>query len=319
MKFHVRSWFAGIVIFAVVALLSFGGQAEARDYQHFVVFSDSHLPGRIMEAKENALQHVMEWPDVDAVVVAGDLCYDTGTDAELNEAWRFFSRVNKPLYTITGNHDVMYTDANSPDGKHVRTSPAERTAKIERFVKKFNLPGAYYSKRVGEYLLIFLSVDDPNGKYLAEMSEEEVAWMRQELESNRDRKTVIFFHAPLQGTLEGANKNINTPHFIAQPQPTIESILRDNPQVRLWVSGHTHTGAINATYNSPVNLYEGRVLNVHTCDMDGRSFLSDKTPSSPRHDTVWTNSLFFYPDRIVIKTFDHKQNVWMDELTRTVR
>ena len=319
MKFNVKTWLAGIVLVALVAFQPFSGLAEARDYQHFVVFSDSHLPGRIMDSKEAALQHVMEWPDVDAVVVTGDLSYDTGTEAELNEAWRFFSRINKPLYTITGNHDVMYTDVNSPEGKHIRTSPAERIVKIERFVKKFQIPGPYYSKPVGEYLLIFLSVDDPNSKYLAEMSEEEITWLRKELDAHRDRKTVIFFHAPLMGTLEGANKNINTPHFIAQPQATIDSILRDNPQVRLWVSGHTHTGAINATYNSPVNLYEGKVLNIHTCDMDGRSFLSDKTPSSPRHDTVWTNSLFFFPDRIEIKTFDHKRNVWMGELTRTVR
>ena len=319
MRFKLKTWLSGILLLAALVCPSLGGLAEARDYQHFVVFSDSHLPGRIMESKEAALQHVIDWPDVDAVVVTGDLTFDTGTDAELNEAWRFFSRVNTPLYTITGNHDVMYTSANAAKEKQVWNSPAERMLKVERFVKKFNLPGAFYSKRAGEYLLIFLSIDEPNGKYLAEMSEEEIAWLRQELENNRDRKTVIFFHAPLYGTLEGANKYINTKHFVAQPQATIDSILRDNPQVRLWVSGHTHTGAINETYNSPVNLYEGRVLNVHTCDMDGRSFLSDKTPSSPRHDTVWTNSLFFYPDRIVIKTFDHKRNVWMDELTRTVR
>ena len=57
---------------------------------------------------------------------------------------------------------------------------------------------------------------------------------------------------------------------------------------------------------------------MHTPDMDGRSYLSETARSSPRHDTVWTNSLFLYPDRIVVKTFDHKQNMWMEELTRTV-
>ena len=319
MKFQAKSWVIGLILLAAVACLPFGSLAEAREYQHFVVFSDSHMPGRILDAKEAALEHVIEWPDVDAVVVTGDLCYDTGTEAELNEAWRFFSSLDKPLYVVTGNHDVMYKDQNSPTGKHIRTSPAERAFKLERFVKKFNLPGPYYAKTVGEYLLIFLSIDDPAGKTLAEMSEGEVAWLRQELENNRERKTVIFFHAPLYGTLEGMNKNINTPDFVAQPREIIDRILKENPQVRLWVSGHTHTGATNATYAHPVNLYEGRVLNVHTCDMDGRSFLSDKTPTSPRHDTVWTNSLFFYPDRIVIKTFDHKRNVWLEELTRTVK
>ena len=319
MKFKFGHWLSGIVLLLALVCQPFGPLAEARDYKHFVVFSDSHLPGRIMEAKEAAIQHVIDWPDVDAVVVTGDLSYDTGTEAELNEAWRMFSRFGKPLYTITGNHDVMYADENSPAGKHIQTTPAERSFKLARFVRKFELPGPYYSQRVGDYLLLFLSVDDPNSKLLTELSETAVAWLRQELAQNRERKTVIFFHAPLYGTLEGANRNINTPHFIAQPREIIDGILKDNPQVKLWVSGHTHTGAINATYAHPVNLYEGRVLNVHTCDMDGRSFLSDQTPTSPRHDTVWTNSLFFYPDRIVIKTFDHKRNVWLEALTRTVQ
>ena len=309
----------GSVLLVGAFCFSLGTIAAAdRNYQQIVVFGDPHLPGRIMESKEAALQHVVAWPDVDAVVVVGDLSYDTGTESELNEAKRFFSRINTLFYAITGNHDVMYADAKSADGKRIRTSPAERNFKLERFVAAFNLPGAFYSKQIGNYLLVFLSIDDPTGKYLAEMSDAEVGWLRSELAKHRDLPTIIFFHSPLEGTLTGVNDNINMPNFIAQPKETVRNILRENPQVRLWVSGHTHTGAINANYNSPVNLYEGRVLNVHTPDMDGRSYLSETARSSPRHNTVWTNSLFLYPDRIVIKTFDHNRNSWMEELTRTV-
>ena len=35
-------------------------------------------------------------------------------------------------------------------------------------------------------------------------------------------------------------------------------------------------------------------------------------------ERIWTNSLFFYPDRVVVKTFDHKAGAWMEKLERTI-
>ena len=33
--------------------------------------------------------------------------------------------------------------------------------------------------------------------------------------------------------------------------------------------------------------------------------------------TVWTNSLYLYSDKIVVKTFDHGRKIWMEDLERT--
>jgi hypothetical protein len=42
-------------------------------------------------------------------------------------------------------------------------------------------------------------------------------------------------------------------------------------------------------------------------------------PALPLGEWIWMNSLFFYPDRVVVKTFDHTAGAWMEKLERTVR
>ena len=33
---------------------------------------------------------------------------------------------------------------------------------------------------------------------------------------------------------------------------------------------------------------------------------------------IWTNSLYLYPDKVVIKTYNHEDNAWLPQLDRTV-
>jgi hypothetical protein len=35
-------------------------------------------------------------------------------------------------------------------------------------------------------------------------------------------------------------------------------------------------------------------------------------------ETIWTNSLFLYPDKIVVKTYDHKRGAWLPDFDRTL-
>jgi hypothetical protein len=108
----------------------------------------------------------------------------------------------------------------------------------------------------------------------------------------------------LYGTLREYNSNANTPNFIAQPHEKIREILVQNPQVLLWVSGHTHTSPKEESFASPINIYERRVTNIHNTDMN--------------RETIWTNSLLLFPDKIVVKTYQHKKGIWLPEYERTL-
>jgi hypothetical protein len=152
------------------------------------------------------------------------------------------------------------------------------------------------------------------------MSDRQLEWLDRELERNMELPTVIFFHGPLQGTY--ASRKIleaKTPDsYNAEPAGKIKEILLKNRQVFLWVAGHLHIGATNADFNSEINLYEEQVRVIHHSDMDGNSVLSDRDIKARKHDTIWTNSLFLFQDRVVVKTYDHKQGLWLKNLERSI-
>jgi len=288
--------------------------AAPADYYRIVVLGDPHLPVRerevkdlgrrqkIIEAKRKVAEDINAWDDVHQINVLGDIVAQFGNEEEYAYAAEYFARFKKPVYLIAGNHDYIYTDSFSAQGKFVLGGAASRKQKLSRFKKTFG--ELFYSQSVGQYLLVYLSPDALETPHLAQMSDEQLDWFRSEVAKNPTAPTIVFFHAPLAGTLLNYNRLVNTPDFIAMPEQAIAEILRDNPQIILWVSGHTHTPATNPSYASPVNTFAGHVLNIHNADMD--------------RETIWTNSLYLYPDKVVVKTFNHREQIWQKELERTV-
>jgi len=65
-----------------------------------------------------------------------------------------------------------------------------------------------------------------------------------------------------------------------------------------------HTPPTNENYASEINLYEKQVTNIHNCDMN--------------RATIWTNSLYLYPDKVSVRTFNHKTGAWVEKLDRTI-
>ncbi len=268
---------------------------------HIVILGDPHLPGKNPENKEKVIEHINQWKDVNMVVAIGDLCSKTGTVEEYAYVKAYFSKLKKPLSVITGNHDFIYMDELDSNDKLQHAPKEIQEAKLKRFQTAFNLPKLYYSMVKESYLLLFLSADDPN--HLAELSKEQLSWLEQELQSHPKMPTIVFFHAPLENTLETYNRWVNTPNFVAQPKKKIHELLQANPQLFLWVSGHTHTSAKEASFASKVNQYE-HVTNIHNSDMN--------------KETIWTNSLFLEENFVSIKTYDHSKQEWIATLDRHI-
>jgi len=269
------------------------------------LLGDPHLPGKNLPAKEAAIRTIDGWPDIDRVVVLGDICKETGTPAEYAAAKAFFGLLRKPTHFIAGNHDYIYSDAKDALGKKVKAFPDARRAKLKRFAETFGLSGVYGSERLGGYLMIYLSPDDLDSAYLTQISDGQLAWLQKRLAENKTVPTLIFFHAPLAGTLHPYNEQANAPNFIAQPIGRLRDLILENPQIFLWISGHMHVPATNESFSAPVNLYEGRVMNIHNPDMERK--------------TIWTNVLRLYPEKITVRTWDHAKGAWIDGLERTIR
>ena len=308
------------VLIAILVILCnwvapIGGWAVPADYQRIVILSDAHLPviprenpdaakeQRIVVAKQNIIGDINAWKDLTRIVATGDLVGSYGTEAEYAAAKFFFGQLTKPVSYIVGNHDYIYI-GRGPDFKFIRGNAEERHAKLERFKHEFNQQQLYYTQDYGRYLLVFLSTDSLDSKVLCQFSQEQMSWLEGVLAKNQNRPTIIFAHAPLAGTLTDYNQYVNKPSFIAQPEIEIRDLLRKNAQVFMWVSGHTHTPATNKDFDSPVNLYDGRVHDIQNPTLDG--------------EVIWTNSLYLYLDKVVIKTFRHSDKTWLDNLERTI-
>ena len=289
--------------------------AESIEYHRIVILSDAHLPttprenadpakqARILAAKQKLLTDLNDWTDVGLVVATGDVVASYGADEEYAAARDFFGGLIQPQAFLVGNHDYIYNGRNE-QYRLIRGDAAQRQAKLERFRREFEQSQLYYTQQRGRYLLVFLSADSLDSKVLCQFSHQQMTWLANVLAENKTRPTIIFAHAPLAGTLTNYNKNINTPSFIAQPEQEIRQVLHKNPQVFLWVSGHTHTPPTNPDFAATINLYDGQVRNIHNPDLD--------------REVIWTNSLYLYPDKVVIKTFRHSDQTWLDQLERTI-
>jgi 3',5'-cyclic AMP phosphodiesterase CpdA len=305
-----RRTVGGVVLLAVLVIW-LGGVGGSRAFasddrvHHVVVLGDPHLPGIHLPAKTAVIERIRGWADVDRVVVLGDICEDRGTAEEYAFAKQFFSALRKPAHFLVGNHDYIYEDGTTARGGRIRGSPESRAAKLQRFKEAFGLEHVYSSRRVGNYLLVFLSTDHLLSPHLAQISSRQLDWLRDELTRHRGTPTAVFFHAPLRGTLRDFNDRANKDDFVAQPHEALRDLLLRNRQVFLWVAGHMHVPPTNESFQSAVNLFEGHVTAVHVTDM--------------QRERIWTTSLLLFPDRVVVRTFDHKTAAWVEDLERRMK
>lgn len=283
-------------------------------YQQIVILSDTHLPGENLSVKEKVVETINSWEDTDMVVVLGDIVATSGTVDEYIFAKRFLDGLNKPYRVIGGNHDYIYNDSfliNEETGCHFKETCSEvRKEKLELFRRTWSLKEIFYSERMGDYLLVFLTADGLFTNNYTEMSFRQLQWLDAELERNKELPTIIFFHGPLKGSY--ASKRIsktNPDSNDAEPAGIIKEILIKNKQVFLWVAGHKHIRASDEDFDSSINLYENQVWVIHNPTLE----------HSKNQDKIWTNSLFLYSDRVEIRTYDHIQEQWLKTLDRTFR
>lgn len=320
-----------ICFFLMAAALVLTGCTSAikteagKGYHQIVVLSDVHIPGNNLTVKEKAIQTVNSWNDVDMVAVTGDIVATGGSPEQFAAAKNFFSKLKKPLRVVGGNHDYIYPDSYPPNPATGHTlkeaSPEKRQQKLELFKKTWGLKEIFYSERMGNYLLVFLTADHLVSNNYSEMSDRQLEWFGKELERNKKVSTIVFFHAPLEGTYKSERiaKATTPDSYNAEPAKKIQEILLKNKQVFMWVAGHLHIAPTSKSFNSEINLYKKQVWVIHNADMNGSSIFSEETMKSTRHDTIWTNSLFLYPDRVTVRTYDHKQALWLKNLERTIK
>ncbi|MBF0545199.1 MAG: metallophosphoesterase [Candidatus Riflebacteria bacterium] len=304
-----------LILFLIFSPLYFQSPCSAKDYYRIDVVGDPHLPGNHPDKKKTVINWLNSNEDTDLVVVVGDLCQLTGTEKELQFAVNFFADLKKPVQVMNGNHDYVFQDIDPASPALVLGSPLSRSKKLCAFLNAFKNNDFFASRVVASYSLIFLAPDDLLGNYYSQMSDGQLRWFEYELFKKKNLPTIVFYHAPLwEKKLLAVNPKLG--NYMAQPVDAISKIVRDNPQIQLWVCGHVHFGVFHPMNSKPENIFENKVPNIINCDLDGRSVLSGVDIKLVSHDGLWTKSLFLYPDKIVVKVYDHVAKNWIPELEK---
>ena len=317
-KAITRAAIASLLAAALVIPQIMGSASAADASSRIVVLSDVHYgskelrPGprkEIMARKEKAMDEVASWKDADMCVFTGDMVEMAASVEEYRLARSLTDRIKQHKAFVAGNHELVYSEKPLVDGVAQPADPIERVQHLERYIENYG--PLYHSEELGGYLLVFLSPDEltghlPKGSakpYAVELSDAEVTWLSSTLKANQDKPTIIFCHTPLAGSIEKGSKEDLEKNF-TQPVEKLHDILARNPQVMLWVSGHTHTSPRSASYSSAVNRQSGAaVVDIHNPAWEG--------------DEIWTNSIFLYKDKVEVRTWSHKDHRWLDPLDRS--
>lgn len=271
----------------------------------FVVLGDLHLDSRESEAFERARADVCAL-EPKALVCLGDLGSGaaSGTRDAFERARDYLASFEVANRAILGNHDLERIDAFASDADAVAC-----------FSDVFGLEAAYGTIELGDALGVLLSStgfrDNRGYKHEVSIDAEQFDWLRTTLRDNRSRPTIIFSHAPPLGShlrvlqyphLRAGNAWLNQSNAPGRFLP----LLNDNPQVRLWFSGHNHLGQ---HYQDSASLV-GRCLFVHTGVIGGSS------RDGAHHSRVvcWDGDTIGNHGEIRIDTFDHAEHRVIDDV-----
>ena len=284
-----------------------------RPYKRLVILSDIHYPSKSvvdetaclnkMHNKKKALEDINHWHDVDLAVFTGDMVQRDGSLSEYERVRSLLRGLKARKAFLAGNHELFYS--TDTKGRLISGGFLERIFHFKRYTRFFG--PLYHCRRVGGYLLVFLSPDTMNSEAAVELSQQQLTWLDQTLSANSQYPTIIFCHAPLSGTALPAADGSARPvrRNAVQPADALERILLSHRQVRLWGSGHTHTRPCDGDFMTDANYYHGHILNVYNADWD----------NGP---DIYTNSLYLFEDKIVIRTYSHRQHAWLPQFDRVI-
>lgn len=142
----------------------------------FGALSDIHLQYSTAQADfQRALTYLNETEDVEFICISGDLTA-SGTDAELAEYKNYVDTYspNTPVYAISGNHE-NYRGKDLPD-----------------VIEQYTGHPLYYSFTHGNDVFIMVGIKgDGEGSLF---TTEELQWLYETLEANRNKRCFVFHH-----------------------------------------------------------------------------------------------------------------------------
>lgn len=230
----------------------------------FATINDLHfgedIAGLITTPDGKAINEGMSWPDksnphwsfmnraaieeinqrnVDFVVVNGDITSKHRRE-EFEVARSYLSLFKMPYIVLRGNHDVV---GEEREDHFVSVFDLKNFSPIGGARYIIDDYGHVYISFVHKGIL-FVGLDSSDLKDgWGRISEEQLNWLENILQENRDKVTIIFLHYPVvatRGDSLGSISVINDRHS----RNRLIDIISKNRQVKVVFSGHTHRNKV---------------------------------------------------------------------------
>lgn len=170
------------------------------------------------------------------VVHVGDISSDADTN-ELQQVKEAFAALPFPTYYVPGNNDLVYdetTERRTLKNYHDVIDEREYYAVDYRTAHIVLLNNSY--RRIG-------------------FSDEELAWLKEDLDASRDKLNFLFFHRPLDVPGQAFFGDDETPNSRAQNE-TFKTLINDYAIAHMF-NGHIHTALSYDLNNTPVTVTGG--------------------------------------------------------------
>ncbi|MBI4515395.1 MAG: metallophosphoesterase [Deltaproteobacteria bacterium] len=261
-------------------------------------FMAPQIPGeptmydRSVELLETAIAEINALPEVDFVLVAGDLTKDS-EPYNHDQARQLFSRFRKPVFCVSGNHDQPRPAKLRPPAYLDPDVTGVPTRELPRLYGDFGFKNpqrtAYSCNPTPDVHLIGLcsaKLDDDCG-YIAP---EVLAWLDTDLSTQRDpaRETIVMLHHSIIEHVPAEAVNPTFSWFHVENAPELKAILRKHG-VRITLTGHLHIQDVKeeaGLYNIVTASVAGyphayRIMTLRNGVMEVRSRRLDSIPSQP--------------------------------------
>jgi len=204
------------------------------------ILGDLHYEAKEKNNFETARQQIIKLKPHHLISLGdvGGYSY-SGSQKSFEDAKSFFSTFKVPFYPLIGNHDM--------EGKEFKTDAES----VEAWCHTFSQPLPYYSIQLEHALLIFLSStryrSNQGSCHEVHLEEEQVQWFQAEIEAHPNTPIIVFSHCPILGSQLRVLQNLHLKvpnaylNHTDRPQRFFH-LLKKNPQIKLWFSGHNHLG-----------------------------------------------------------------------------
>ncbi|KAL7571978.1 hypothetical protein ACA910_001637 [Epithemia clementina (nom. ined.)] len=170
---------------------------------------------------------------------------DAGTTKSFLDAKEFLDGFGMPYDVVSGNHDLEGLDEFDTDA-----------ANLQAWMDCFQKPTPQFCRYVGEKtVLLGLSTvrfrDSPHSSHEVHIDDAQLDWFVQTVQAHpasEGWKILVFSHAPITGSKLRVLQNVHVTNGCAWLNHCSDESRRnlfirtvqENPQIKLWCSGHFH-------------------------------------------------------------------------------